>query len=125
MKYKNSELNNLHDELSKTGVISSDFKYIIEDYAQRAATLAYQRGVVDTEDKFNSIAIWNGKAEIALKEISQHLQELYNVLNSAYATCSVADHLCFGDVKSQRTIKIEAELKAFESYSELITELLE
>lgn len=50
MKYKDEGMNFLHEELAKTGVISVDFKRLIELYANQAVQEAYERGRADERE---------------------------------------------------------------------------
>lgn len=52
MRYKDESMNELHEELVKTGVISTDFKRQIEMFAQNAIREAYDRGQKEFLSKF-------------------------------------------------------------------------
>lgn len=52
MKYKDESMNELHEELAKTGVISTDFKWKIEQLASNAVREAYARGQEEFLNKF-------------------------------------------------------------------------
>lgn len=44
MKYKDKGMNLLHEELARTMVISTDFKWQIEQFALQAVREAFERG---------------------------------------------------------------------------------
>jgi hypothetical protein len=49
MKYKDEGMNELHEELAKTMVISTDFKREIEFLAMQGIRQAYERGRADEQ----------------------------------------------------------------------------